>query len=119
MIPKLLLVYLDHDVHKRLARELRRRGYDAIAAGEVGMEAADDPDQLAYASSQGRVLVTFNTKHFVPLHTSYVIEGRQHSGIIVSPQYPLGETLRRMISLITTLSAEDMKNRLEYLSSWG
>lgn len=119
MSPRLLLVYLDHDVHKKLARELRRRGYDAIAAGEVDMEEAEDPDQLAFAVSQGRALVTFNTKDFVPLHRSYMTEGRQHYGIIVSLQYPIGETLRRMINLLETLSAEEMMNRLEYLSSWG
>lgn len=119
MSPKLLLVYLDHDVHKRLARELRRRDYDAVAAVEVGMEAAEDEDQLAYASSQGRALVTFNTRHFVPLHKSYLTEGHRHAGIIVSPQYPIGETLRRIVNLLQTLSAKDMENRLEYLSSWG
>lgn len=83
------------------------------------MEQAEDADQLAYASSQSRALVTFNVKHFVPLHKSYLTEGRRHFGIIVSPQYPIGETLRRMLNLLQTLSAEDMENRLEYLSSWG
>jgi len=76
-------------------------------------------EQLAFAASQGRVLVTFNTRHFVPLHKSYLMEGRQHYGIIVSPQYPIGETLRRMLNLLGTLAAADMVNCLEYLSRWG
>lgn len=34
MTVRLLLLYLDQDVHKKLARELRKRGIDAIASGE-------------------------------------------------------------------------------------
>ena len=49
----------------------------------------------------------YQTKHFVPLHKSYLMKGRQHYGIIVSPQYPIGETLRRMLNLLETLAAAD------------
>ena len=115
---RFLLLYLDHDVHKRLARELRKRGVDAIAAEEVGMEEELDPQQLAFAVSQGRAILTFNRGHFVRLHTDYMERGWEHYGIIVSRQYGLGETLRRIWNLVSALSAEEMMNRLEYLSQW-
>jgi predicted nuclease of predicted toxin-antitoxin system len=116
---KLILLYTDADVYKRLARELRRRGYDAVSAIEVGMREATDAAQLEYATSERRAILTFNQGHFVQLHIAYINQERVHCGIIVSLQYSIGETLRRVIKLVNTLSAEEMRNRLEYLSQWG
>lgn len=127
MNAKLLLLYLDADVYKKLARELRRRGYDAVSAIEVGMREASDREHLEFAISEGRVVLTFNIGDFVQLHKEYVEAQREHYGIIVSPQYGIGETLRRVVNLSGSLPADKMRrpepvegmNRLEYLSSWG
>jgi hypothetical protein len=47
--------------------------------------------------------------------------GRTHAGIIVVPQqqYSVGEELRRVMRLISRRPAEQMKDRLEFLSSWA
>jgi len=119
MTAKPLLLYVDEDVHKKLARELRRRGIDAISALEVGLEEVPDVEHFAFAISQERAVLSFNRGDFVRLHRQYMEQGWEHHGIIVSPQYPIGETLRRVLNLTSALSAEDMMNRLEYLSSWG
>lgn len=119
MTAKLLLLYIDEDVHKKLARELRRHNIDAISALEVGMEGVPDAEHLTFAVSQDRAVLSFNRGDFVQLHKQYAERGWEHHGIIVSPQYPIGETLRRVLALTATLSARDMLNRLEYLSSWG
>jgi hypothetical protein len=39
---------------------LRRRGIDVLTAQEAGRNALPDPDQLAFATSEARVLVTFD-----------------------------------------------------------
>jgi hypothetical protein len=41
-----------------------------------------------------------------------------HRGIILSDQIAIGTVLRRVMKLYFSLNAEDMKNRLEYLSAW-
>jgi hypothetical protein len=41
-----------------------------------------------------------------------------HAGLVVSKQRPIGDALRRLIHLGKTLGAEDMQDRLEYLSNW-
>src|SRR5258706_463658 len=58
---------------------------------------------------------------FVPLHARWIIDGRTHSGIIVFPQQELsiGETVRKLVRLVHSLPAEDMRNRLEWLNNWG
>jgi hypothetical protein len=47
-----------------------------------------------------------------------MLEGNEHSGIILSDQRPIGEMLRGLSRLIFSLTAEQMKNRREFLSSW-
>jgi hypothetical protein len=46
--------------------------------------------------------------------------GQSHAGIILAVQqrYTVSEQLRRLLRLISTLKAEDMHNRIEFLSAW-
>ncbi len=60
-------LYLDHDISYHLAEQLRIRGYDAIGAWGVGNACLSDSEQLEYATSQGRVLVTCNAQDFAAI----------------------------------------------------
>jgi hypothetical protein len=44
---------------------------------------------------------------------------REHAGLILTPQqrYPVGEQARRVLRLLAALSAEKMRNRLEFLAN--
>ena len=112
-------LFLNEDVHTRLAKALRQRGFDAITTVEAGMSGSPDEEQLAFAASQGRVILSFNRGDYARLHKRYAEHGWEHCGIIVSEQYPIGELLRRVLNLLMSLSVQDMRNRLEYLSQWG
>jgi hypothetical protein len=53
------------------------------------------------------------------LHGEFLREGKSHAGIIVAAQGPaIGERLRRLLKLNDSLTAEEMKDRLEFLSNW-
>ena len=54
-------LYLNHDVSAAAAEALRARGYDVVAAQEVGMERASDEEHLARAAAEGRVLRALRT----------------------------------------------------------
>lgn len=108
----------DEDVFADMAIALRRHGYDAVSTPEVGRLTEDDSSQLEWAASQERVLMSFNVGDFVRIHGEWLRSGRHHAGLIVSEQRPLGETLRRLLSLATALSAEEMRDRLEFLTNW-
>jgi Domain of unknown function (DUF5615) len=87
---------------------------------EAGMSERDDEDQLQWAADHSRAIYSFNRGHFCALHSAWLVKGRSHSGIILSRQdLPLGEQMRRLLRLINRLSAEEMCNRLEFLSAWG
>ena len=103
-------LYLDTDVSKKLARALRQNGFDAVSAWDVSNAHLDDRDQMEYAIREHRTVLTHNSQHFVPLMNEYWREGREHYGVIVSQQLPLGELLRRVLKMLNTVDAEQMKN---------
>ncbi len=64
------------------------------------------------------MLLTFNVDDFARLHDDWLNHSRHHAGIVVSSQRPIGDLLRRVGALASVLSAEEMRDRLEYVSSW-
>ena len=115
-------LYLDEDsMDKALLRALRARRVDVITALEANRIERSDEEHLAFASSQGRVLYSFNVGDFYHLHTLYAQDERHHAGMVLSRQqeYSVGEQMRRLLRLINRRSAEQMKDRVEFLSSWG
>lgn len=104
-----------------LVRALRARGVDVTTALDAGMIECDDAEHLDYATTRGRVLYTFNVADFYRLHENYLAQGKSHGGIILARQqrYSVGEQMRRLLKLMATKSAEQMKNNVEFLSAWG
>jgi hypothetical protein len=114
-------LYFDADSMQRaVVVGLRARGVDAATALEAGTTRRTDEEQLEFARSQGRVLFGFNVSHFSRLHAEYLSQGKPHAGIILAPQqrYSVGERVRRLLKLMGARSAEEMQNRLEFLSDW-
>jgi hypothetical protein len=114
-----IALYADEDVHKAFAREVRRRGFNAISVDEEKRRGIDDDQQLEYAASQGRTILTHNQRDFIPLHERWLAEGREHAGVIVSDQIPLGELLRRTFRLLNQVTADEMQNSLRYLNDFA
>ena len=103
-----------------LLRALRARGVDVRTAHEDGMVGRADSDQLRWATAQQRVLYSFNVGDFFHLHTALLMQGEAHAGLILVPQqrYSIGDQIRSLLRLIAAVSAEDMENRVAFLSAW-
>ena len=115
-------LYLDEDTSDAdLLEALRIRSVDVVAAARSGMGGQHDDDQLRWATEQQRALYSFNRGDFCRIHSAMMRAGQSHAGIILAAQqrYSVGEQMRRLLRLIDTLSAEDMRNRIEFLSGWG
>jgi uncharacterized protein with PIN domain len=78
-------VYLDENLSPEIAKILRRSGVDAVSAHEVGNIHVDDRAQLAYATGDGRVLVTANVVDFLALAREAVQTNSEHAGMILVP----------------------------------
>jgi predicted nuclease of predicted toxin-antitoxin system len=61
-------LYFDRHIMKRLAADLRSRGYDVLTTEEAAKDTASDQEQLAFATAEGRAILTFNIREFAPLH---------------------------------------------------
>lgn len=115
-------LYFDEDaMTDSVVQALLARNIDVLTAEAAGMRRRLDAEHLAYAAAQGRVLYSFNTGDYQALHTTYLTQGMSHSGIILARQqrYSVGEQMRRLLRLIHTVSAEEMRDRIEFLSAWG
>lgn len=114
---------LDEDCQAgALAAALRQHGMDVMTTNEAGWRGANDETQLRAAAAQGRAIVTNNICDFVPLHARWLDAGQPpHAGIVVFPQqeFSVGEVVRRLANLSQSLTADEMKNRLEWLHGWG
>jgi hypothetical protein len=96
---------------------LVRAGFDTLTTTQATRLGTLDAEQLRYATEQGRVFYSLNARDLVRIHGEWLSAGTNHAGIIVIPYQRrlVREKLRRLSSLLTTISAEDFSNRLEFL----
>ena len=75
---------LDEDMSHSVAQGARLRGVDTVSVQEIdrGNRSVSDEDQLAYATAQGRVLVTYNRADFQALDAQWRLAGKTHAGIL-------------------------------------
>lgn len=111
-------VFTDEDIDIAVSRALKLRGFEATTTLEHKRCRSTDEEQLEYATSIGAVLLTHNVQDFPRIHYEFMKDGRHHSGIIMAKQVPVGEILKRFLHLASVLLAEEMEDRLEYLSNW-
>jgi hypothetical protein len=92
-----------------------------LAAVDAGTVERSDEEQVEYPTGRGLVLCTSNQRDFHRIHTQWLAAGRSHAGIICIRQqgYSVGEQVRRLSRVVSTLSADSMRDRMEWLSAWG
>ncbi len=116
----ILRFYLDEDAtSKRLIQALRNRGADVLSAADVGMLSQSDEQQLDWATKHQRAIFSFNARDFYRIHSAWLSSGESHAGIVLGKQVnSVGEQLRGLLKLAAVKSAEEMKDQLEFLTTW-
>lgn len=116
-------LFLDaHVSGRRVARALREAGHDVRAADEEGeLAGLEDTDLLVLASSEGRILVTFDVKDFIPILREWAEGGKRHAGCILVPSSIRHEHFGTIISGIEDAfgeipEQEDWPDRVYWLS---
>jgi predicted nuclease of predicted toxin-antitoxin system len=104
--------FFDEHVLAAVARQLRQRGIDVKTAQEAGRCRLPDVDQLAFATSEDRVLMTFDSD-FLALHQL----GVAHAGIAWchAQKYSIGELVKSLEILHGVMDRDSMRNHVEYL----
>ena len=79
--------YLDEDLQSHaLIAGLRGRAVDVLTTSEAARNVTDDEAQLAFATGEGRVLVSYNVLDFPRIHGDWLAAGKEHAGILTVPQ---------------------------------
>jgi predicted nuclease of predicted toxin-antitoxin system len=107
-------LYTDEDMSALVATLLRSRGLDVTTVPEQSTLGKTDCEQLEFAASLNRCILTHNRVDFERLHLQYLEEERQHSGIIVVPQKNAYEVAQRIGILLNALTADEIRNQLLY-----
>jgi hypothetical protein len=104
--------FMDQHIPQTVSSGLRRHGVAILTAQEAGRYGVQDLDQLAFASSQQRVMVSFDSD-FLALHQS----GVQHGGIAWCPEqkYGIGQLIQALLLVHGVLDRDAMLNHVEYL----
>lgn len=107
-----LRFYMDQHFPGPASRALVRRGVDVLTAQEADRCGVPDSDQLAFATAEGRVMVTFDPD-FLALHQS----GVKHAGIAWCPErkYGISELIQALLLLYGVLDRDGMRNHMECL----
>jgi uncharacterized protein with PIN domain len=114
----MLKLFLDEDVPEAIATALRLRGYDVMTVKEAGRKGIADVDQLKFASSEKRVLLTFNIADFYKIHSEFIKNNLDHSGIILSKQLPIRIVIRALLKLLSAITPEKIGNNVIWLTDW-
>jgi hypothetical protein len=104
--------YMDQHYPRPVTEGLRRKGIDVLTAQEADRCGLSDPEQLAFATTNERIMVTFDSD-YLALHQS----GTAHAGVAWCPQrkYGIG-ALTQLLELLHAVADRDsMRSRVEYL----
>ncbi|HUQ93644.1 MAG TPA: DUF5615 family PIN-like protein [Bryobacteraceae bacterium] len=74
--------YANENIAFQVVMELRRLGHDALTSREAGKAnaAVPDPEVLAFAAADRRILLSHNRRHFLQLHQRRTVS---HAGIVL------------------------------------
>ena len=108
-------VYLDEDVNPLIAMLLGAHGFSATTARAIGTLSTADEAQLKTACRLQSCFLTHNRVDFEQIHTQYVESGRTHFGIVIAQRRRPHEVTDRLLHLLNTLTADEIKGLLFYV----
>jgi predicted nuclease of predicted toxin-antitoxin system len=108
-------LYLDEDVSALVAKLLGVRGFMVQTTQGAGRKSTDDDEQLTYAVSQRRAVLTHNRDDFAQLAQDYFATGRKHYGIIIAVRRSPHEIVTRLMTILNQTTADEMEDQVIYI----
>jgi predicted nuclease of predicted toxin-antitoxin system len=107
-------LYLDEDVSVLVAELLRARGFGVETTRDAKRISTHDGEQLEYAVSRRRALLTHNRDDFARLAGEYFTDGRKHYGVIIVRRPP-HEIVRRLLTIFNQATADELEDQVIYI----
>ncbi len=108
----------DHNFDGHILRGIRRRlpSSDIARAVDAGLSGAADPEILAWAAANGRVLLTHDVSTMVAFAYERVDSGFPLSGlIVVGSGVSIGRAIDDLVTIAQVSTAEDWDGQVVYL----
>ena len=104
--------YMDQHIPGAVTQGLRQRGVEVLTAQDARRCGVPDAEQLLFATTENRVVVTFDPD-YLALHAANV----RHAGVAWCParKYTVGQLLHALLLLHAVLHRDEMRNHVEYL----
>jgi predicted nuclease of predicted toxin-antitoxin system len=115
-----LKLLLDEMYSPRLAETLRAADIDASTIAELGLTGAADPEVLAAAIAEERVLLTENVADFSRISAEHLIAGRHHPGVLIALSSRFSRRAvgaRPLVTAIQELAEQELNDCLVYLEA--
>ncbi len=104
--------FMDQHIPLPVSEGLVRHGIDVLTAQDTGRCGLPDSDQLTFATTKNRVMVTFDSD-FLSLHHA----GVKHAGIAwcQEQKYGVGGLIQALLLVHGVLDRNSMRDHVEYL----
>jgi uncharacterized protein with PIN domain len=115
-----LKLLLDERYSPRLAETLRAAGMDPSTVAELGLTGAADPEVLAIAIAEERVLLTENVADFSRISAEHLIAGRHHPGVLIALSSRFSRRaagVGRLATAVQALGEQELDDCLVYLEA--
>lgn len=111
-MPDPVQFYMDQHIPAAVSNGLVRHGINVLTSQDAGRCGLPDADQLAFATSEHRVMVTFDSD-YLALHGS----GITHGGIAWCPaqKHSIGQLIQALLLVHGVLDRDSMCNHVECL----
>jgi predicted nuclease of predicted toxin-antitoxin system len=115
----MLRLVSDADFSGRLYRALLRRepGLDILRVQDVGLRLAPDPDILAWAATEGRIVLTQDRSTMPGFAYDRVRAGLPMPGVFVirGLQIPTGQIVQEILTVALCSTQDEWKGQVVYL----
>jgi len=109
-------LYFDEDVSAGVVNNLRTRGFDVLSSRDADMQSRTDDEQMLYAVSLRRAIVTHNRSDFEAQHLKFLENGLRHYGVIIAKRRPKdADVVAKLLALLDAVTAGEMENQLRYI----
>lgn len=109
---------LDENFNGKIARGLLARKPDAdmIRVQDTELAGADDPAVLAWAASEGCILLTHDLNTMTKYANERIAQGLPLTGVILVPDMlPVAKVIDDLLTILGASKASDWENRVDFL----
>lgn len=114
----MLRLLIDQNFDQDILRGLTHRipNLDAVTAYDMGLSAATDPELLAWAADNGRIIVTHD-RQTMPDHVAgRITSGEKVAGVVIVPQrLQIGRAIDDLEIIVMCSSEDEWENVVRHL----